>query len=206
MKNVTRWMIPAFMLAATALPASGQERAPQAIPAYGAGPNTLPVQGWGGGPGMGPGYGPDHGMMGRGFGMGPGPGYGMAPGQGMGPGYGMGPGGQGMGPGYGMGPGMMMGPLWSLNLSEEQRQAIDNIMREQQQTHMQLMNQMMEESGRLQQLYSQQEWDAKAIGEVYDRIFEAQRQGITAMIESRNRIHEQLTEEQRQQLQQFRWQ
>jgi len=209
-------MIPAVMLAVAMLPAAAEETAAvnpsQMTSGYGAGPGMMGPGGQGMGPGygwgqgMGPGYGQGPGMgrgMGPGYGQGQGMGPGYGPGQGMGPGYGQG---RGMGPGMMMGPGMGLGPIWALNLTDEQRQSIDTIMQEQQQTHMQLMSRMMEEGNKLQQLYSQPQWDARAIGEVYDRIFETQRNGIVSMIEARNQIREQLTEEQRQQLQQYRWQ
>jgi len=173
--------------------------------------------------GYGPGYGMGPGMMqgsGPGYGMGPGmmqgygPGYGMGPGmmQGYGPGYGMGPGMmQGYGPGYGMGPGMMgmgmmgLGPIWSLDLNENQRRAIDNIMNEAHSQHWAMMTSTLGAYGKLRELYAAETWDAAAIGKVYDEIHKNKRAMIESGIKTRNRIYDQLTKEQREQLKRWRW-
>jgi Spy/CpxP family protein refolding chaperone len=173
--------------------------------------------GYGTGPGMMSGYGMGPGMMGEG-GYGPGMmgGYGMGPG--MMSGYGMGPGmmsGYGMGPGmmggYGMGPGMMsgdgmgLGPIWALELNENQRRAIDNIMAEQHKQHWAAMSAMIGAQGRLRELQMAEQWDEKAIARVYDDIFKQQRAMIEASVRTRNRIQDQLTVEQKEQLRRWSW-
>ncbi|PKM43753.1 MAG: hypothetical protein CVV05_12885 [Gammaproteobacteria bacterium HGW-Gammaproteobacteria-1] len=173
-----------------------------------------PPYGYGMGPGMMGGYGP--GMMGRGYGPrwdDDGGGYGMGPGM-MG-GYGMGPGmmgGYGMGPGMmgGMGGGMMggmgmMGPIWSLDLNDNQRRAVENIMNEQHTQHWAMMTSQFGNYGKLRELYSAEMLDAAAIGKVYDEIFRNQRAMIESGIKTRNRIYDQLTKEQREQLKRWRW-
>ncbi len=145
------------------------------------------------------GYGP--GMMG-GYGMGPGMmgGYGMGPGM-MG-GYGMGPGMMG---GYGMGMGMGLGPIGVLDLNENQRRAIDNIMAEQHKQQWTAMSAMMAAQGRLRELQMAEKWDEKAIAGVYDDMFRQQRLMIEASIRTRNRIQDQLTAEQKEQLRRWSW-
>lgn len=172
------------------------------------------------GPGMmGGGYpGPAPGMMGRGYGYGYGPGMmwgdderGPWGGPGMMGGYGMGPGmmgGFGMGPGmmggYGMGPGMME-PWWALELNDKQRSAIDGIMEDQHKAQWPQMSKMFEEQRKLDELYRAEKWDSDAIGKAYERIAKVQREMIELMTKTRNRIMEQLTPEQREQLKRYRW-
>ncbi len=192
---------------------------------YGMGmpPGPMYDQGYGYGPGPGPGSGQ---QPGYGYGYGPGPGYGYGPGhgmpRGMGPGT-MGPGmmGPGMmgdytGPYYGRGPrGHMMGPgtsfgplagtvrgLGMLNLSEEQRRTIDNLLEQHRQASASVWNDIREESSKLRQLYGQEQWDATAISSTYEDIFNQRRKLIESAVNTRNQIFEALTEEQRQQLRQ----
>lgn len=169
------------------------------------------------GPGMMGGYGMGPGMMG-GYGMGPGMMGGYGPGMmydgdgaygpGMMGGYGMGPGMMG---GYGMGPGMMgghgmgLGPIWALELNENQRRAIDNIMAEQHKQHWAAMSAMIGAQGRLRELQMAEQWDQKAIAGVYDDIFKQQRVMIEANVRTRNRIQDQLTAEQKEQLRRWSW-
>ena len=175
-------------------------------------------------PTYGPGYGMGPGMMGRGYGPGMmygdqdgyGSGYGMGPGMMGGYGYGMGPGmmggygsgmGSGMMGGYGMGHGMMMGigPVWAMDLKDNQRRAIDNIMREQHAQNWPLMTAMFADYGKLRELYSAENLDAGAIGKVYDDLFKNQRTMIENGIKMRNRIYDQLSKEQKEQLRNYRW-
>jgi Spy/CpxP family protein refolding chaperone len=165
----------------------------------------------GGGPG---GYGPGYGY---GYGMGPGMmgGYGTMHGPGMMGGYGMyGPGmmggGYGMGPGmmggYGMyGPGMMgMGPVWMLNLTDEQRAKISKLQEQLRKKQWTTMGQIMDERQKLYELYSAENPDPKKVGAVYGKIFDLRRQMIEAAIDTQNRAQAVLTQEQRAQLEQWR--
>jgi Spy/CpxP family protein refolding chaperone len=146
----------------------------------------------------GGGYGMGSGMMGPGM-MAPGM---MAPGM-MGPGM-MGPG--MMGPGM-MGHGMMghMGPMWMLNLTAEQRAQIRGIHDEQRTQRWSIMGKIMDESSQLHVLYAAEKWDPKAIGAVYGKIFDLKRQMIEASISAHNRWEAVLTQEQRDQLDKWRW-
>jgi Spy/CpxP family protein refolding chaperone len=152
---------------------------------------TVAAGAWahGGGPG---GYGSGYGY---GYGMGPGMmgGYGTMHGPGM------------MGGGYGMGPGMMgMGPVWMLNLTDEQRAKISKLQNELRKKQWATMGQIMDERQKLFELYSAENPDPKKVGAVYGKIFDLRRQMIEATIDTRNRVQGLLTQEQRAQLEQWR--
>ena len=154
-----------------------------------------------GGGGYGPGYG-------YGYGMGPGMmgGYGMMHGPGMMGGYGMmhGPGMMG-GEGMMYGPGMTgMGPVWMLNLTDEQRAKIGKLQGELRKKQWATMGQIMDEREKLFELYSADSPDAKKVGAVYGKIFDLRRQMIEATIDTQNRMQALLTKEQRAQLDQWR--
>jgi len=147
--------------------------------------------------GMGPGMMGGSGMMGRGYGpeAGDDDGWRTPCGPGMMGGYGMGM----MGPGMMMNRGMM-GGVWGLNLSDKQRQRIRNLMNEQHQRHWPQMTALSEQYGRLRQLYAADKPDAEAIGKAYDDIFQQRREMIVSHIKLQNRIRDELTDEQRRQL------
>jgi Spy/CpxP family protein refolding chaperone len=144
------------------------------------------------------GWGMMHGGYG-GMGMG---GYGMMGGYG---GYGMmGPG--MMGGGYGgmsMGGYGMMGYGGMLNLSQAQRDKIQNIQQSLRKSHFAMMESMIEERQKLPELYNQENPSASKIGAVYGRIFAIQRQMIESSINARNQTNKVLTKEQREQIQQW---
>ncbi|HEY0635464.1 MAG TPA: Spy/CpxP family protein refolding chaperone [Gammaproteobacteria bacterium] len=143
------------------------------------------------GPGMMGGYGPGPGMMGRGLGYGRGMMWGDDDGR--------------RGYGYGYGMHGMMEPWWSLDLDDKQRTEIDKIMAEQHKTHWPLMSRVFEAQGRLDTLYNAEKWDSNAINKAYDDLFKVQREMIESQIRTRNRIIEQLSPEQREQLKRYRW-
>jgi len=157
-----------------------------------------------------PGPGGGWGMMGGGnYGMGPGMMGGYGPGYGQGMMWGDGDGHRPYGGrGNGYGPGMMggmMGPWWALDLNDKQRAAIMSIMDEQHKTNWPLMGRLYEEQSKLNELYRADKLDSDAITKASDRIFKVQREMIEANIKTRNRIMEQLTPEQREQLKRYRW-
>lgn len=166
-------------------------------------PNPQMMQGhWGSGQGYGPG------MMGGGYG----PGYGMQQGGGgYGPGM-MGGGGYGMGmmgggmSGYGMGPGMMggwgggMGALSMLDLSDAQTAQVEKIQSEVSKKQRTLMRQMWDEQEKLGDLYDSDKRDPAAIGKVYGKLSDLQRQAMENHIEAENKISAVLTKEQKAQL------
>ena len=163
------------------------------------------AQPYGMGPGMMGGYGPGYGM-GPGMMGGYGPGYGMGPGMmgGYGPGM-MGPGMMGgYGPGYGMGPGMMggFGGGWGygLDLSPEQRAKIADIQQEVSQQRWQLMDKMHDSMGPMFQAFTGGEFDEQAARKAYDVMADARKQMFELSLQSRKRMHEVLTPEQREQL------
>ena len=105
-----------------------------------------------------------------------------------------------------MGAGMMgLGPIWSLNLSDNQRRTIDNILDQQHKLHWSMMSSLFTDYGKLSDLYDAEHLDAAAIGKVYDDLFKTQRAMIETGIKTRNRIYDQLTKEQKEQLRRDRW-
>jgi len=155
-----------------------------------------------------------------GWGYGHGPGYGMA----AGPfGYGMGPGmtggmayagmmgahgTMGYGPGlmgFGHGLGMMgdFGPLAALDLNEEQRRTIREIRRELRRLQWELAGKMLDEHAQLEKVYAEEKPDPKRAGEIYARIAKLQQQSLEAQLSARNRLHDVLTAEQRERLEQW---
>ncbi len=154
------------------------------------------------------GYGP--GMMGSygGYGMGPQMmgAYGHS---GMGPwmmggcgAYGIGP--ELMGPGMMMGLGMGMGPIWMLDLTDEQRSKIDAIYDDVRKKDWATMGKIMDEQAKLRDLYQADTPDAKKIGAVYGNIAKLRQQMIEANVDAQNRAQGILTKEQREQLQRWR--
>jgi len=144
--------------------------------------------------GYGYGYGMGPGMMGGYGGMGPGMmgGYG-----GMGPGM--------MGGYGGMGAGMMgMGPIWMLNLSEEQQSKLGAIMDDMHKQQWALMGKMIEGRSWLRDLYAKDKPDPKQVGDAYAKLFEIQRQMIENGVAAHNRMYDILTKEQQEELQNLR--
>jgi Spy/CpxP family protein refolding chaperone len=169
----------------------------------------------GGGPGYGPGYGMGPGMMG---GYGPGRGGGYGPGYGMGPGM-MGGGGGGYGPGYGMGPGMMggglgpgtmgigggmMGGVWRLGLTDDQRQQVLKIQDELRRKNWDLLGKQQDEEAKLRDAYfASGKRDRAAIVAAYKRIGDLRVQRIENSLDAAEKIEGVLTQQQRDQLK--RW-
>jgi Spy/CpxP family protein refolding chaperone len=132
------------------------------------------------------------GMMGNGM-MGYG-GMGMM-GNGM-----MGYGGMGM-----MGNGMMgYGGMGMMDLDKNQRAKIRSIMREQRENRCKMMTSMMDVGDELAEQYDKNEPDAKAIGKIYARMFEQRRKMIEQSVETRNRIRNVLSDEQKKQFDNMR--
>jgi Spy/CpxP family protein refolding chaperone len=127
-------------------------------------------------------------------------------GNGMGPGM-MG----GYGNGYGMGPGMMggygmmgMGPIWMLNLSEEQQGKLGAIMDDMHKQQWALMGKMIEGRSWLRDVYAKDKPDPKQVGDAYAKLFEIQRQMIENGVAAHNRMFDILTKEQQEELQNLR--
>jgi Spy/CpxP family protein refolding chaperone len=155
--------------------------------------------------GQGGGYGP--GMMGGGYGPGSQQGN-YGPGM-MGGGYGPGMMGGGYGPGMmggGYGPGMMngwgpgAGALSQLDLSDAQSAQVEKIQAETQKKQRVLMRQMWEEQDKLADLYDDDKRDPAAIGKVYSKVSDLQRQAMEMHVEAENKINALLTKEQKSQL------
>jgi len=136
------------------------------------------------GPGMmGGGYGP--GMMGDGYGPGM-----------MGGGYGPGM----MGGGYD--PGMMGG--YGVDLTPEQRKEANALMDQTRKEHWSMMGAMMDEQSRLRDLYAAENPDRKAIAESYKRLGDIRQSMYESMINTRMKLDDMLTPEQRAKMHQYR--
>ncbi|MDH3309065.1 MAG: Spy/CpxP family protein refolding chaperone [Gammaproteobacteria bacterium] len=154
-----------------------------------------------------------------GYGMAPGAGMGMmgggmmgmgGHGMGMGSGCGMGMGGSGMGMmgggmmgGMGMGHGGGMGPVWMLDLTDDQRNQIEKIQNEARRKNWDTYGKIMDEQFKQRDLYSGETVDAKKAGAVYGNISKLQQLVLETNIESHNRMQAVLTKEQKEQLRQW---
>ena len=94
--------------------------------------------------------------------------------------------------------------LWSLDLTEEQREQLATIHDELHKQHWSLRGSLFDDETKLRRLYAAQPRDAKAIGAIYGRIFDVRRQMIEATIEASNRAEAVLTEAQREQFKPLR--
>lgn len=132
-------------------------------------------------------YGPGYGWMGNmgggcgGYMMGNGPGW-------MGGMMGM------MGGGYGP----MMGAFYQLDLTKEQRDKMRDIQRSMWKKNIGLMENMMDRSAKLEDLYDSEKLDADKIGKAYDEFFKVKREMILHHVEARNKMYELLNKEQRE--------
>ena len=158
---------------------------------------AIPVQGrtdqtWGS-------YGYGYGMMGPGMMMGGGGiGYGGM-GQMMG-GNGM----MGMGSmmgGYGMmGMGGMMSGYAMLDLSSKQWDQLNDLQIKLQKQHWQLMGKMIDQQDDVRKAWNAAKPDPKKVGAAYAKLFELQRQAIEERVAIMNKMYDQLTDKQREQL------
>jgi Spy/CpxP family protein refolding chaperone len=130
-----------------------------------------------------------------GYGMGPGGGMGMMGGGMMDMMMGGGPGGMGM---------MGMGPVWMLDLSNEQRDKIEKIHDDARRKNWDTWGKIMDEQAKLRDLYAAETVDPKKAGAVYAGIARLQQQVIESSVEAHNRVQAVLTKEQKEQLRQWR--
>lgn len=164
------------------------------------------------GPGMMGAYGPGQAGYGPGYGRGMmggyGPGYGD--GQGYGPGYGPGMmGGYGRGNGMmgGFGYGSMMGlggPLYQLDLNEQQLAKINQIQDETRRKNWSVMGKLLDENAHMRDLFLAEKRDPAAIGKQAMKIADLRRQMLEASVDARNRAEALLTKEQKEQLRSYR--
>ena len=112
----------------------------------------------------------------------------------------------GWGRGFGLGGGgymrggPMMGYLYGLNLTKEQRQKIRDLGQKRREVHMRWLTQLMDDEDKLDDLYTQETPNPKEVGKVYEDIFSIRRQMIEDRIQERNSIYALLTDEQKQEL------
>jgi len=145
-----------------------------------------------------------HGMMGGpgwgGMGMMGGPGWGGMGMMGM-----MGGFGPGMMRGY---PGMMggygYGPFGMLQLSDEQRDKLEAIQRDQRKEQLDLMEKMMDEMVKIRDLMMADKRDPSTIGKAYEPVFILQRRMIENSVATMNKMEAVLTKPQREELKKYR--
>lgn len=161
--------------------------------AYADSPQNRPDNGAGWGPGMMGGYGP-------GWGMGPGMMGGNGPGWGMGPGM-MG----GYGPGWGRGSGMMRGygVLSALNLTDEQRKKIEGIQDATRKKQWEVTGKMLDEASKLRDLLAANPVDRVATDAQYERLQALHKERFDIALDSRKKIMDALTAEQRERLRHY---
>lgn len=99
-----------------------------------------------------------------------------------------------MGGGYGP----MMGGLYQLDLSKEQRVKIRDIQRSMRKNNIGLIEKMMDRSARLEDLYDSEKLDTVKIGKAYDEFYKVKREMILRHVEARNKMYEVLNKEQRE--------
>ena len=91
--------------------------------------------------------------------------------------------------------GMMMG-FEKLGLTDEQREQIGEIKHKLHKQHWSIMGQMIDVKEELRKAHSGDMPDPKAVGAVYGKMFDLQRQMIEARMEAKNLAFDLLTEEQ----------
>lgn len=135
------------------------------------------------------------GMAHHGWGM-MGPGAGM-----MHHGWGMMEPGAGMMMGRGMG---MMGPLMLRDLSPEQRTQMRTLLREMRRAQLETILETMDAREALLEALMAERPDPKVVRELHDRLSGLYGDMMQSRIETRNRIHDLLTDEQRERLRELR--
>jgi len=107
-----------------------------------------------------------------------------------------------------MGGGMMESPrlhmVMALNLSDEQRAAINKLGDELRHKNWEREGAIQDEAARLRDLYEADKRDPTAIGAEYKKIFDLKREMIEAMVDTQNRIEALLTPDQLRQLKDMR--
>jgi Spy/CpxP family protein refolding chaperone len=128
--------------------------------------------------------------------------HGMMQGRGMMGGY------NGMGMMGGMnGMGMMgMGPMMMPDLSDTQRSAMRDIMRGMQDKNWDRMGEMMDLRNQMQDIMQADKPDPEAAGRIYDKMSKLRKQMFQDRLQARNKMMDQLTDEQRQKLHEYRGQ
>lgn len=102
--------------------------------------------------------------------------------------------------GYGMGP----NAFGKLNLSEQQRQQINDIQRAMRKQLFPIMDQMRAEQDKIAKLMNAEKRDAKAIGAAYEPVYKLQRDMLKLHIDTANKIDAVLTAEQHKELREWR--
>jgi Spy/CpxP family protein refolding chaperone len=97
-----------------------------------------------------------------------------------------------------------MGVVRTLNLSDDQRAAINKLTDELQHRNWGLLGLIRDETAKLRDLYEADRRDPAAIGAEYQKIFDLKRQIIESILVTQNKVEDLLTPEQLKQLKQAR--
>jgi Spy/CpxP family protein refolding chaperone len=125
---------------------------------------------------------------------------------GYGSGWGMGPGMMGgYGPGWGRGDGMMRGygALSTLNLTAEQRKKIEEIQESTRKEQWEITGKMLGESDKLRDLLAADPMDRAATDAQYERLQALRKQRFDIALESRKKVMDALTAEQRERMRHY---
>jgi len=98
---------------------------------------------------------------------------------------------------------MRLRMVWNLDLNDRQRKEIRAITRELRAKVWEIEDKIEDTSDELFTLYGGKHRDSKAIGKVYDKIFDLRRQKIELSIDAGNRVEAILTPEQRQNMHKY---
>lgn len=99
---------------------------------------------------------------------------------------------------------MGLGPVWMLDLSDEQRREVNRIRDELRRQNWATQGKVMDLRAEMRDLYLSDRPDPEKIGEVYGRIAELRREMIERNVTAHNEIRALLTAEQREQLKDLR--
>lgn len=102
------------------------------------------------------------------------------------------------------GMGMMMGPMMMPDLSDKQRNSMRDIMRGMQDKNWDRMGEMMDLRNQMQDIMQADKPDPDAAGKIYDKMAKLRKQMFQDMLQARNQMMDQLTDEQRKKLHEYR--
>lgn len=107
---------------------------------------------------------------------------------------------------WGMGGPMMggLGPIWKLDLNDDQLAKVRIIQQELATQSLELQGKVLEAKAQLPKLYAATPMDAKAIGKVYARIFGFYQQMLRNRIQAHNQVTALLNSEQRKRYERWR--
>jgi len=106
--------------------------------------------------------------------------------------------------GYGRGGMMGLGPLYALDLNEQQLAKINQIQDEARRKNWSVMGKLQDERAQMRDLFLADKRDPAAIGKQAMKIADLRRQLLEAQVDAHNRVEALLTKEQKDQLRNLR--